>query len=114
MSVDIEQIRANIRQGNLTVSPHALIEAKKDGISPKTAQLLEEVALYGEIIEDYPERHRYLIYHEVVIERYKIPVHVVLEYEFVEEPAIVTAYVPDNQWIASRKRAKRRKGKGRK
>ena len=40
MSVDIEKIRTRIRQGNLTVSPHALIEAKKDGISPKTAQLL--------------------------------------------------------------------------
>ena len=109
MSVDIEQIRARIRQGTLTVSPHALIEAKKDGISPKTAQLLEKVALYGEIIEDYPERHRCLIYHEVVIDGYKIPVHIVLEYEFVEEPAIVTAYVPDDRWIASRKRAKRRK-----
>jgi len=110
MPIDIEQIRVSIRQGNLTVSPHALIEAKKDGIFPKTAQLLEKVALYGEVIEDYPERYRCLIYHEVVIERYKIPVHVVLEYEFAEEPAIVTAYVPDHQWIASRKRAKRKRG----
>ena len=75
MSIDIEQIRTRIRQGNLTVSPHALIEARKDGISPKTAQLLEEVALYGKIIENYPERHRCLICHEVMIERYKIPVH---------------------------------------
>ncbi len=109
MSVDIEQIRTRIRQGNLTVSPHALIEARKDGISPKTAQLLEEVALCGEIIEDYPERHCCLIYREVMIERYEIPVHIVLEYSFVEEPAVVTAYVPDNRWVTSRKRAKRRK-----
>ena len=106
MSVDIEQIRAHIRQGNFTVSPHALIEARKDGISPKTVQILEEVALYGNIIEDYPERHRCLIYYEVTIEEYKIPVHIVLEYEFAEEPAIVTAYVPNHRWIASRTRRK--------
>ena len=107
MSVDIKQIRSSIQQGNLTISTHALIEARKDGIFPQTAKLLEEVALYGEIIEDYPERYRCLIYHEVVIEGYKIPVHIALEYEFVEEPAIVTAYVPDNRWIASRKRTRR-------
>ena len=75
----------------------------------KQLNYYEEVALYGEIIEDYPECHRCLIYHEVAIERYKIPVHIVLEYHFIEEPAIVTAYVPDDQWTASRKRAKRRK-----
>jgi len=106
MPLDIEQIRVLIRQGNLTISPHALTEARKDGISPKTTQLLEEVALYGRIIEDYPERHRCLIYHEVLIEKVNIPVHIVLEYEFAEEPAIVTAYVPDNRWIASQKRDK--------
>jgi len=109
MSVDIEQIRARIRQGNFTVSPHALIEAKKDGVSPNTAQLLEEVTLYGDIIEDYPERHRCLIYHEVTIEGYKIPVHIVLEYEFVEEPAIITAYIPNNRWITPQKRTRERK-----
>lgn len=96
--MDIEKIREKIRLRQYSISDHAIIEAKKDGISPKTIEKLEYVILNGKVIENYPERKRYLIY-ENLPDR-NIPVHVVIDYSFYKEPAIVTVYIPDSrEWI---------------
>ncbi|MFH1562970.1 MAG: DUF4258 domain-containing protein [Nitrospirota bacterium] len=104
--MDIEKIREKIRLGQYSISDHAIIEARKDGLSPKTIKKLEYVALNGKVIEDYPKRNRYLVYAEIPEEN--IPVHVVIDYSFYEEPAIVTAYIPDSrEWINFQIRKKR-------
>ena len=59
---------------------------------------MEWVAVHGKVIEEYPERQRILIYAELPEE--KLPVHIVVDYSFPEEPVITTAYVPDSRyWI---------------
>lgn len=93
-----EQIRKKFKRGEYAVSDHALIEARKDGIDPRTIEKLEWVAVNGKIIEEYPERERVLVYSE--IEEDGIPVHIVVDYSEPEEPVIVTSYVPDSRyWI---------------
>ena len=84
---------------------YAIIEARKDGIEPHTITKLEWVAIHVKIIEEYPERQRILLYAELPDE--KLPVHIVVEYSFPEEPVIVTAYVPDSlYWIKHQIRKK--------
>jgi hypothetical protein len=95
---ELEAIRERFRQGEYAVSDHAIVEARKDGIEPQTITKLEWVATHGKVIEEYPERERILLYAELPDE--KLPVHIVVEYSFPEEPVIVTAYVPDSRyWI---------------
>jgi hypothetical protein len=102
---DIEFIREKFRKGEYAVSDHAIIEARKDGIEPTTVKKLEWAAINGKIIEEYPDRERILIYAEP--EEDKLPVHVVVDYSFKEEPVIVTGYVPDSRyWIKSQIRKK--------
>lgn len=109
MDLDLRRIREAVRRNRYSISPHALIEAKKDGLAPETAKKLEYVVLHGKVIEEYPDRHRGLFFAELPEEG--LPVHVVLDYSFVEEPAIVTAYVPDERdWIKFQIR-KKKKGK---
>jgi hypothetical protein len=103
--VDIEFIREKFRKGEYAVSVHAITEARKDGIEPNTVEKLEWTAINGKVIEEYPERDRILIYAE--LEQDKLPVHVIVDYSFKEEPIIVTSYVPDNRhWIKSQIRKK--------
>jgi hypothetical protein len=95
---ELEAIREQFRRGEYAVSDHAIIEARKDGIAPQTINKLEWIALHGKVIEEYPERERMLLYAELPEEQ--LPVHIVVEYSFPEEPVIVTAYVPDSRyWI---------------
>ena len=95
---DLQEIRDNILNGDYAVSDHAIIEARKDGIEPKTIEKLEWVALNGKVIEEYPERQRILVYAE--LEEYSLPVHIVIDYLYVEEPVIVTSYIPNSKyWI---------------
>jgi hypothetical protein len=106
----LEAIRERFRQGDYAISDHAIIEARKDGIAPQTITKLEWVAIHGKVIEEYPERERILLYAE--LEEEHVPVHIIVEYSFPDEPVIVTAYVPDSQyWIKSqiRKQPKKRK-----
>ncbi len=113
--MDLDRARNVIKQGNYSISTHAITEARKDGISLKTAEKLELVVLNGWVIEDYPERHRCLIGYELEIEGMELPIHVVLEHEFSYEPAIVTAYVPDSEvWIRNKQRRPRRKSRSKK
>ncbi len=95
---DIEDIREKFHNGEYAVSDHAILEARKDGIEPQTITKLEWVATHGKVIEEYCDRQRILMYGELPKE--KLPVHIVVEYSFREEPVIVTAYVPDSRyWI---------------
>ncbi len=104
---DVEYIREKFRKDEYAVSGHAIVEARKDGIEPRTVKKLEWVAVHGKVIEEYPERQRLLIYAELPDE--KLPVHIVVDYSFPEEPVIVTGYVPDNRyWIKSQIRKKRK------
>ena len=89
--------------GEFAISDHAIIKARKDGIDPETVTKLAWVAVHGKIIEEYPERERVLVYAEIPAE--SLPVHIVVEYAFSEEPVIVTAYVPDScEWTKSQRR----------
>ena len=94
----LEAIREQFRRGSYAVSDHAITEARKDGIAPRTVWLLEWVAIHGKVIEEYPARERILVYAEEPDNL--LPVHIVIDYSFLEEPAIVTAYIPDSRyWI---------------
>ncbi len=95
---ELEYIRQKFHNGEYAVSDHAIIEARKDGIEPQTITKLEWVAIHGKVIEEYTERQRLLIYAE--LPENMLPVHIVVEYSFPEEPVIVTSYVPDSRyWI---------------
>ncbi len=94
----LEAIREQFRCGAYAVSDHAVTEARKDGIAPRTVWLLEWVAIHGKVIEEYLERERILVYAEEPDNL--LPVHIVIDYSFAEEPVIVTAYIPDSRyWI---------------
>lgn len=103
--VDIEYIRKRFIDGEYAISDHAIIEARKDGIDPGTVEKLEWVAVNGKVIEEYVDRKRVLMYAELKEE--KLPVHIIVDYSFLEEPVIVTSYVPDSRyWIKYKIRKK--------
>lgn len=100
-----KNIIEKFKNGEYAVSDHAIMEARKDGIEPKTIEKLEYVAINGKIIEEYPDRKRISMYSE--IKEDSIPVHIVIDYSEIEEPVIVTCYVPDSkQWIKCQIRKK--------
>ena len=102
---DIEYLRKRFIDGEYAISDHAIIEARKDGIVPRTVEKLEWVAISGKVIEEYIDRKRVLIYAE--LKEDKLPVHIVVDYSFWEEPVIVTSYVPDSRyWIKYKIRKK--------
>ena len=95
----IEQIQEKVKLGQWRISKHAMVEAVKDGLSPRD---VKDIILTGKIIESYPERERYLI-HGILSN--DTPVHVVIDYSDSELIVAVTAYIPDKrEWIASKKR----------
>jgi len=103
--VDIEYIQNRFLDGEYAISDHAIIEARKDGIDPGTVEKLEWAAINGEIIEEYTDRKRILIYASLYEE--DMPVHIIVDYSFWEEPVIVTSYVPDSRyWIKYKIRKK--------
>jgi hypothetical protein len=105
--IDIEYIRKRFIDGEYAISDHAIIEARKDGIDPGTVVKLEWVAVNGKVIEEYVDRKRVLMYAELKEE--KLPVHIVVDYSFGEEPVIVTSYVPDSRyWIKYKVRKNKR------
>ena len=106
--MNIESLRSKIQAGAFTVYAHAVEEAMKDGL---TGDDLLFAALNGEVIEEYPERQRCLLF---ALAPSGLPIHLVLDYHL-EEPEIVTIYIPDSrQWIKFKRRkppapAKRKK-----
>lgn len=108
MSKYLENIREKFKNGEYAISDHAIIEARKDGIEPETVSKLEWIAIHGKVIEDYPERERVLIYGS--LKENNLPVHIVVDYTYPEEPVIVTAYIPESRyWIKYQIRKKNRK-----
>jgi hypothetical protein len=104
-TVDLDGIRRLILEGKYFFYTHALTEAKKDGVTPEDAV---HAILTGEVIEEYLDRQRALIF---AILPQKIPLHVVCDYSQVNVLLIVTVYIPDDkQWVGFRVR---RKGKRR-
>jgi len=104
--INIEYIRKRFIDGVYSISDHAIIEARKDGIEPNTVEKLEWVAINGEVIEEYIDRERILIYAELI--EPNLPVHVIVDYSYLDEPVIVTSYVPDSRyWIKFKIRKKR-------
>ena len=94
----IDIIKKRFSNGEYAVSDHAIIEARKDGIEPKTIEKLEWIAIHGDIIEEYTERKRILVWSSLM--ESELPVHIVIDYSFIEEPVIITAYVPNEKyWI---------------
>ena len=106
--IDIENIRKRFLDGEYSISDHAIMEDRKDGIEPNTVEKLEWIAINGDVIEEYIDRERILIYGNLVDDN--LPVHIIVDISFLEEPVIVTSYVPDSRyWIKYkiRKKAKR-------
>jgi len=99
--------RKRFIDGEYAISDHAIIEARKDGIDPRTVEKLEWVAINGEVIEEYVDRKRGLIYAELKEEN--LPVHIIVDFSFRDEPVIVTAYVSDSRYWLKYKTRKSRK-----
>ncbi|MBC8229836.1 DUF4258 domain-containing protein [bacterium] len=97
--MNLEQIREKVRLGQWRISKHAMVEAVKDGLSPRD---IKNVILTGKIIESYPERERHLIYGVLSND---MSVHVVIDYSDNELIVAVTTYIPnEREWIAFQKR----------
>jgi hypothetical protein len=108
--MDMRRVRELLSQRKIELEfslPHALIEARKDGL---TEEDLTEAVMTGEVVEDYGERAVLLN----LATDYKIPFHVVLEYVPGDPVAtVVTAYIPSrDRWEAdwkTRKRSRKKK-----
>lgn len=110
--MDLHRVRELLRSEEIELDlslPHALTEARKDGL---TTDDLETAVLVGEVVEDYGAR--VLLLHTV--EDYRLPFHVVLEFIPGDDFAtVVTAYIPDPElwepgWKTRRKiRSKKHK-----
>jgi len=78
---------------------HAFQESLKDGI---TGDDVLHVIEHGEIVEEYTDRERCLIFAST---RDHVPLHIVVDYSCEDELHVVTTYIPGRrEWIAYRKR----------
>jgi hypothetical protein len=97
--VNLDEIRRLVLEGRYFFYTHALTEAKKDGIAPEDAV---HAILTGEVIEEYSDRQRVLVFATLPDE---VPLHVVCDYSQANVLLIVTVYIPDDrQWIRFRVR----------
>ncbi|HEY4689522.1 MAG TPA: DUF4258 domain-containing protein [Anaerolineae bacterium] len=100
--MDLDQIRNLVRDGKLYYYTHALVEARKDGVEPED---IIAVILTGEIIEEYPDRKRLLIYGPMAN---ALPLHVVCDYSAEGVIIIPTVYIPSSHdWNQFRTRKPR-------
>ena len=103
MLVDLDEIRRLVLDGKYFFYTHALTEAKKDGVTPEDAIY---TILTGEVIEEYPDRQRILVF---AMLPQRITLHVTCDYSQGNVVLIPTVYIPDDRlWIGFRVR---RKGK---
>jgi len=101
--VNLDEIRRLVLDGKYFFYTHALTEAKKDGVTPEDAVY---AILNGEVIEEYPDRQRVLVF---AMLSHRIPLHVVCDYSQGNVLLVPTVYIPDDRlWISFRVR---RKGK---
>lgn len=98
----IDRVRLLVNQQNYSISKHAFIEAFADNFSVK--DILYGIST-GEIIEDYPERRRLLIYAKLKSRT----MHIVVSYSTLDYIWIVTVYKPNqNEWINNKIRKNNR------
>jgi len=95
--VNLDEIRKLVFDGKYFFYTHALTEAKKDRVTPEDAVY---AILTGEVIEEYPDRQRILVF---AMLPHKIPLHIVCDYSQVNVVLIPTVYIPDDRlWIGFR------------
>jgi len=91
--VKIQEIRKLLKESQYSVSTHAFIESFADGFSIK--DILRALNT-GDIIEEYKDRNRLLIYAKLGTNS----IHVVVDYSSVNYLWIVTVYKPDpKEWV---------------
>ena len=102
-AMDIDEIRAKIREGKYRLTVHAAVRSKERGI---TTQDMEDAILNGEIVEEYPEDKPFPSCLILGRTRDGLPLHVVCSLAPVSD--IVTLYYPDEKrWIDYRLRRRR-------
>lgn len=94
----IERVSELINKKHYSISKHAFVEAFADGFSLR--DILTAIRT-GEIIEEYPDRNRLLIYAKIGVR----PIHVVVSYASTNYIWIVTVYRPDpKEWVNNKVR----------
>ncbi len=102
--MDLDEMRRLVLEGKYFFYTHALIKAKKDGVTPEDAV---HAILTGEVIEEYPDRQRVLVF---AMLPHETPLHVVCDYSQASVLLIITVYIPDDRlWISFRIRRKGRR-----
>jgi hypothetical protein len=92
--VTINEFRRLVLDGKYFFYTHALTEAKKDGVTPED---VVHAILTGEVIEEYLDRQRVLIFATI---SQGMPLHVVYDHSQTDVLLIVTVYIPDDRlWI---------------
>ena len=92
--MNIDGFRRLVLDGKYFFYAHALTEAKKDGVTPED---VVHAILTGEVIEEYPDRQRVLVFATI---SQGMPLHVVCDYSQANVLLIVTVYIPDDRlWI---------------
>ncbi len=92
--MNIDRFRRLVLDGKYFFYAHALTEAKKDGVTPEDAV---HAILTGEVIEEYLDRQRILVFATISQD---MPLHVVCDYSQENVLLIVTVYIPDDRlWI---------------
>lgn len=92
--MDIEIICQLVRTKRYQVKLHAVQHALKESFGE---QEMVESILSGQIIEEYPERHRVLICGQTALEGISIYLHVVCEQNYPDQIELITAYIPDER-----------------
>lgn len=105
--MELRKIQKLVRKGAFTIKPHSLPHRLKEGFSVED---MIYAILKGRIIEEYPERHRVLIYAEVpMLTKTTLPLHVVCDYSDPEWIDLVTAYISDPaEWLIPPTKRRRR------
>lgn len=89
----LETIRRLIETQRYQIKLHAVQHGLKERFSERQ---MVETLLSGQIIEQYPERRRALIYGQATLEsRTRVHLHIVCEQNYPDQIEVVTAYIPD-------------------
>jgi len=107
--MDIDRIRALVRDGAYLVKRDAILHAIKEGFNRDD---MVAAIHSGQIIEEYPERERVLICGPTSLSPVRvIYLHVVCEYSDPNYVQFVSAYIPDElswEWPPFRRRRRRK------
>ena len=97
--MDERTIRRLLRRGRFSLSRHAIEEAFADGLDVAD---IRRALRTGEVIEEYPERQRCLMFGW---SRHAVPVHAVCDFTERDHLTVWTVYVPDEEeWLEYRVR----------